>query len=94
MRTTVMASMALNRLGPRAAARAMVSTREGTDSTMSVQRMMTVSTTPPTEPEKQPSTEPVMPDTGTTNRATATDWRLPYRIRLNRSRPTSSVPNQ
>ncbi|CAH0326539.1 hypothetical protein SRABI106_04690 [Rahnella aquatilis] len=94
MRTTAIASMALNKLGPSAAASAMVNTSDGTDSMMSIQRIISASTTPPTTPEKQPSNEPVVPAMITTASPAATDCWLPISTRLNRSRPTSSVPNQ
>ncbi|MNE59186.1 hypothetical protein D3C80_1542650 [compost metagenome] len=73
MRTTAIANMALNRLGPSAAASAMVSTSEGTDSIISMQRIISASTVPPITPEKQPSSEPMPPASTTTASPAATD---------------------
>ncbi len=88
------ASMALNRLGPSAAASAMVSTREGMESIMSITRIIMASPRPPSTPDKQPSSEPIPPAMATTASPAAMDCWLPTSTRLNRSRPTSSVPNQ
>ena len=86
--------MALNKLGPNAAASAIVSTSEGIDSMISISRMISASLRPPSTPERQPSSEPLIPAISTTARPAAIDCWLPISTRLNRSRPTSSVPNQ
>ncbi|MNT33519.1 hypothetical protein D3C72_1694520 [compost metagenome] len=65
--------MALNKLGPNAAASAMVSTSDGTDSMISIQRIINASTVPPITPEKQPSSEPMLPAKTTTASPAATD---------------------
>ena len=88
------ASIALNRLGPNAAASAMVNTSDGIDSIMSIRRIISASLRPPSTPERQPSSEPLIPAINTTASPAATDCWLPISTRLNRSRPTSSVPNQ
>ncbi|CSI22926.1 Uncharacterised protein [Shigella sonnei] len=58
--------MALNKLGPRAAASAIVSTNEGIDSIMSMMRMMMASARPPSTPDRHPSSEPIIPAMATT----------------------------
>ncbi|MNL47748.1 hypothetical protein D3C87_1705510 [compost metagenome] len=72
----------------------MISTSDGTDSMMSMRRMISASKRPPITPEKQPSKPPIKHEEKATNRPTPTDCWLPNKTRLNRSRPTSSVPNQ
>ena len=89
-----MASIALNRLGPSAAASAMVSTSEGMESITSIMRIIMASPRPPSTPDKQPSSEPIPPAITTTASPALIDCWLPASTRLNRSRPTSSVPNQ
>lgn len=77
--------MALNRLGPNAAASAIVSTNEGIDSMISISRMISASLRPPSTPERQPSSEPPIPAISTTASPAAIDCWLPISTRLNRS---------
>ena len=55
-------------------------------------RMITLSTAPPTNPDRSPSGTPITIEIPTATRPTRTETRVPYRTRVKMSRPTRSVP--
>ena len=89
-----MAIMALVRLGPRKAASAMATMRNGMASMASVMRMMSPSSQPPVHPDRSPSgmltTSAI--ETGIT--PASSEARAPQMRRERMSRPTSSVPSR
>ena len=89
-----MASTALFRLLPMRATMAMASSRGGKLRNTSVIRMITLSTQPPKLPAMAPRGTPMSRDRPTAASAAVRDTRAPYSTRLNRSRPSSSVPIQ
>src|SRR5690606_19975106 len=93
-RTKATARMELPSPGPSAAARAMASTRAGKATMTSITRMRIRSNGPPSQPLKPPRTTPATPASTTTPKPAPMERRPPSRTRANRSRPTSSVPNQ
>ena len=66
----------------------------GIDSTMSAVREMSVSNTPPRKPAVMPRVTPTTVASPVAPRATMSEVRAPYRVRMNMSRPTWSPPNQ
>ena len=72
----------------------MASSRAGIDSTTSTIRMMAISTQPRKYPAITPSAVPSTNDTQTEVKATSSETRDPWMMRLRMSRPSSSVPSR
>ena len=60
----------------------------------SITRVMTVSVMPPKKPANAPNSRPMMTEMAVAVKPMRSDTRAPYTMRLNRSRPMASVPNQ
>ena len=88
------AIMALPRPGPRNAASAMATMRNGIASMASLMRIISPSTQPPTEPERRPSGTLSASAMVTGMTPASSDARAPQIRRDSTSRPTSSVPSR
>src|SRR5450755_26279 len=89
-----MAIIALVRLGPRKAARAMARMRNGQASIASVMREIRASVQPPTYPASKPIGTPSDSEMHTETSPARSDARAPQMTRDATSRPISSVPNK
>jgi hypothetical protein len=88
------AIMALVRLGPRNAASAMATIRNGMASMASVIRMMSPSSQPPAQPDSRPSGTLTTSAIVTGMTPASSEARRPRSGRESTSRPTSSVPRR
>src|SRR5580765_2271279 len=85
--------MPLTRPGPSAAMMATASRKYGKAISVSIDRMINWSTQRPTKPARRPQSEPASAARAVAVSPTTREMRAPYRRRLSRSRPNSSVPS-
>ena len=92
--TMPIAMMMFTRFVPRAAVMASASISVGIAMSASIMRCMALSTLPPYQPLMTPMTPPAPDPKATEANPTSSEMRAPAIMRLQRSRPISSVPSQ